>query len=125
MEIIVNGNQISAPSGYWLTRRNGNEKTFTKIAYLAVGDSAENWTLATDAEKEQAEQEDAPTSPADLRRQAYANERLIEWEGELITVDVANGLYLAYIAENDTAKSSELTAKIQTAKNKIRENYPD
>ncbi|CDN32030.1 hypothetical protein BN938_1953 [Mucinivorans hirudinis] len=52
MEIIttsINGvTKLEAPQGYYLIRNGDNgeqERDFAKIAFLAQGDSAENWSI--------------------------------------------------------------------------------
>lgn len=60
-----------------------------------------------------------------LREIAYENEAIIEWKGDMITVDAANRLWSAYTAEGKVSVAQELTALIAEAKQKIREMYPD
>lgn len=69
--------------------------------------------------------EDPPQpSPAKLRESAYANDQVIEWDNQMITVDEANVIFLRYFAEND-AKASAIQALIISAKASIRELFPD
>lgn len=76
-----------------------------------------SWVAGVIPEPEQ------PT-PAEQREQAYETMTIIEWQGELITVDEANDLWMKYSAEgSDTANT--LSALIVEAKAKIREMYPD
>lgn len=63
-------------------------------------------------------------TPAQQRENAYANDRIVEWQEELITVDEANDLFIKYFAE-DSANADILRALIIVAKSNIRENYPD
>ena len=63
-------------------------------------------------------------TPAELRQQAYETEPIIEWQGELLTVDAANDLWLKYSAEGSET-SNTLSALIVKAKAHIRELYPD
>lgn len=65
-----------------------------------------------------------PTS-AELRKQAYANDPIIEWEGDMITVDYANTLFNAYLAEGNTEVATTLSALIAVAKTTIRAQYTD
>lgn len=62
--------------------------------------------------------------PVDQRKIAYANEKLILWENEEISVDDANMLWVAYSAEG-SPKAEELHNLISKAKQKIRDEYPD
>ena len=65
-----------------------------------------------------------PFTPEELREQAYETEKLIEWDGVMLTVDEANDMFLKYTAEGNT-KADELTALIAAAKAGIRERFPD
>ena len=69
--------------------------------------------------------EPAEKTPAELREAAYQTEAVIEYGGEMITVDEANKLYLQYLAEGDTDKTTALTGLIAAAKAQIRAEYPD
>ena len=62
--------------------------------------------------------------PAELREQAYNTERVIEWDGAMLTVTEAATLWQYYAAEG-SEKAGELTALIASAKAKIRAEYPD
>jgi hypothetical protein len=61
---------------------------------------------------------------AEMREQIYASQKIIEWNDESITVDEANVIFLRYFAEN-SPKATEVQALIVTAKESIREQYPD
>lgn len=60
---------------------------------------------------------------AEKREIAYNIEKIIDWNG-LITVDEANSIFLKYFAEGN-AKSNEIQSLIITAKETIRNKYPD
>ena len=63
-------------------------------------------------------------TPAEKREEAYNNDRVIKWDGKLLTVTEASQLWQYYAAEgSDTA--TELTVLIAEAKHAIREQYPD
>lgn len=63
-------------------------------------------------------------TPAELREEAYNTERIIEWNGDMLTVTETAQLWLYYASEgSETAE--ELQRLIIDAKNKIREMYPD
>lgn len=66
-----------------------------------------------------------PYTAAELREQAYETEKLIEWDGDMLTVDEANQMYLRYDAEGYTTKANELTTLISQAKAEIRARYAD
>lgn len=65
------------------------------------------------------------TTGAEKREIAYETEAIIEWQGDIITVDDGNRLWSAYTAEGKVAIAQELTALIAAAKEQIREKYPD
>lgn len=62
--------------------------------------------------------------PSELRRQAYAEMQIIQWEGSSITVDQANKVWLDYSAEANE-KAVLIQTLIKEAKEHIRELYPD
>lgn len=64
-------------------------------------------------------------SPRERREQAYETEPLIEYEGEEITVDEANKLFLQYSAEGNTQKYMDLQILIGRAKADVRARFPD
>ena len=64
-------------------------------------------------------------TPRERREQSYETEPLIEYEGEQITVDEANKLFLQYSAEGNNSKYSQLQQLICAAKTTIRNTYPD
>lgn len=64
-------------------------------------------------------------TPKEQREQAYETEPLIEYEGEEITVDEANKLFLQYSAEGNTQKYMDLQILIGRAKADVRARYPD
>lgn len=63
-------------------------------------------------------------SPAEQRELSYETMKIIEWQGDLITVDAANDLWLKYSAEGSEVANT-LSALIVEAKSKIRDMYPD
>ena len=63
-------------------------------------------------------------TPAELREEAYNTEKIIEWEGNLLTVTEAAQLWQYYAAEGND-KANTLTDLIAEAKAAIRDKYPD
>ena len=63
-------------------------------------------------------------TPAEKREQAYNTEKLIFWSNKELTVTEAAMQWQYYAAENNP-KAEELTILIATAKQTIREKYPD
>ena len=68
---------------------------------------------------------DPEPTPAQLREEAYNTKVIIEWNGEMLTVTQAAQLWQYYAAEGSTEKTEELTSLIASAKQSIREQYPD
>lgn len=62
--------------------------------------------------------------PSIQRENAYNNDKIIEWENNLITVDEANKIYYNYFVENNP-KAEEIQILIIAAKSDIREMYPN
>ena len=63
-------------------------------------------------------------TPAEQREEAYNTQAVIEWDGEMLTVTQAATKWQYYAAEG-SAKADELQVLIATAKQTIREQYPD
>lgn len=63
-------------------------------------------------------------TPAQQREDAYNTQPLVEWEGEQLTVTRAAQKWQYYAAEG-SAKADELQVLIATAKQTIREQFPD
>ena len=65
-----------------------------------------------------------PSTPEEPRERAYETDKVISYEGKMLTVDEANRKWQEYQAEGNT-KANELTTMIANAKATIREQYPD
>ena len=65
-----------------------------------------------------------PYSPEKLRERAYETDKVISYEGKMLTVDEANRKWQEYQAEGNS-KANELTTMIANAKVAIRQQYPD
>ena len=65
-----------------------------------------------------------PYTPEELRERAYETEKVISYEGKMLTVDGANRKCQEYQAEGNS-KANELTTMIANAKVAIRGQYPD
>lgn len=63
-------------------------------------------------------------TPAQQREQAYNDQPVIEWEGDMLTVTQAAQKWQYYAAEGST-KAEDLQALIAAAKQTIREQFPD
>ena len=65
-----------------------------------------------------------PYTPKELRERVYETEKIISYEGDMLTVDETNRKWQEYQAEGNS-KANELTTLIANAKATIREQYPD
>ena len=63
-------------------------------------------------------------TPAKMREKAYNTQKLIEWDGGMLTVTDAATLWQYYAAEG-SEKADMLSALIAEAKAKIRRQYAD
>lgn len=64
-------------------------------------------------------------TPKERREAEYETRQCIVYDGESLTVDAANQLYLAYMAEGQTDRAQALGARIAAAKESIRAEFPD
>lgn len=64
-------------------------------------------------------------TPKERRERTYETEPLIEYDGDMITVDDANKLFLQYSAEGNTQKYMDLQILIGRAKADVRARFPD
>lgn len=65
-----------------------------------------------------------PYTPKEMRERVYETEKIISYEGDMLTVDEANRKWQEYQAEGNS-KANGLTILIANAKATIREQYPD
>ena len=63
--------------------------------------------------------------PSERRKTEYATRRCIAWENDTLTIDAANLLYAAYLAEGDTGKAAAIQSLIVEQKTAIRAEIPD
>ena len=64
-------------------------------------------------------------TPTQQRENAYNTQKIISFDGEVLTVTQASQKWQYYAAEGNTIKPDELTELIAEAKAKIRGQYPD
>jgi hypothetical protein len=67
---------------------------------------------------------DPAPAPDKVREITYSTEKVISWQGQMLTVDEARAAWLLYAPEG-SPKADELTALIQAAKASVRTQYPD
>ena len=70
----------------------------------------------TNVPETQPVQEPPELTNKEKREQAYETRACVEYDGQTLTVDAANKLYLAYSAEGQTARAQELSTLIAVAK---------
>ena len=103
---------------------NGFElRTFVPIDYFRQDIKDGSWLLTNIPLPEP--QPEPVLSPKEQRERTYETEPLIEYEGDMITVDEANKMFLQYAAEGNNSKCSQLQQLIREAKTTIRNTYPD
>lgn len=103
---------------------NGFElRAFNPDDFLRQEIKAGNWLLTNTPLP--TPQPEPVLSPKEQRERAYETEPLIEYDGDMITVDEANKLFLQYSAEGNTQKYMDLQILIGRAKADVRTRFPD
>ena len=103
---------------------NGFElRTFDPTDYLRQEIKDGSWLMTNIPLPEP--QPEPVLSPKEQRERTYETDPLIEYEGDMITVDEANKMFLQYAAEGNNSKCSQLQQLIHEAKTTIRNTYPD
>ena len=92
--------------------------------YPARVDHPNTHAVLSYSEAEGIHWEDIPYTPEELRERAYETDKVISYDGKMLTVDEANRKWQEYQAEGNS-KANELTTMIANAKATIREQYPD
>lgn len=64
-------------------------------------------------------------TPTEEREEAYNNDAVIEWGGDMLTVTQAAQQWAYYAAEGNADKTAALSTLIAAAKADIRKKYPD
>ena len=107
-----------------LGQQSNYDKLIEQETYPARVDHPNTHSVLSYNETEGIHWEYVPFTPMELREKAYETEKCIEWDGNIMTVDEANDMFLKYNAEGN-AKSDELTVLIAASKAEIRERFPD
>lgn len=97
-------------------------EAFAAQCVAASDDVKQGWTYSDGVF---AAPDEVEPTPAELRRIEYATRKCVSWEGDLITIDEANLLHAAYLAEGDTDKAAALQILIAEQKVAIRAELPD
>ena len=106
----------------------GQQRSYDQLieqeTYPARVDHPNTHAVLSYSESEGIHWEYIPYTPEELRERAYETDKVISYEGKMLTVDEANRKWQDYQAEGNS-KANELTTMIANAKATIREQYPD
>lgn len=99
---------------------------FAKQCMEAPDEVEQNWLYdpETGSFSEPVSPEPETTTPAQQREQAYNDQPVIEWDGDMLTVTQAATKWQYYAAEG-SAKADELQVLIAAAKQAVRAQFPD
>lgn len=107
-----------------LGQQSSYDQLIEQETYPARVDHPNTHAVLSYSEAEGIHWEYIPFTPEELRERAYETEKVVSYEGVMLTVDEANRKWQEYQAEGNS-KTNELTALIANAKAAIREQYPD
>lgn len=107
-----------------LGQQSSYDQLIEQETYPARVDHPNTHAVLSYSEAEGIHWEYIPFTPEELRERAYETEKVISYEGVMLTVDEANRKWQEYQAEGNS-KANELTTLIANAKAAIREQYPD
>lgn len=107
-----------------LSQQGSYDQIIEQETYPARVDHPNTNAVLSYSEAEGIHWEYIPYTPKELREHAYETEKIISYEGDMLTVDEANSKWQEYQAEGNS-KANELTTLIANAKATIREQYPD
>lgn len=107
-----------------LGQQSSYDQLIAQETYPARVDHPNTHAILSYSEAEGIHWEYIPYTPEELRERAYETDKVISYEGKMLTVDEANRKWQEYQAEGNS-KANELTTMIASAKATIREQYPD
>ena len=107
-----------------LGQQSSYDQLIEQETYPAQVDHANTHAVLSYSEEEGIHWEYIPYTPKELRERVYETEKIISYEGDMLTVDEANRKWQEYQAEGNS-KANELTTLIANAKATIREQHPD
>ena len=107
-----------------LGQQSSYDQLIEQETYPAQVDHPNTHAVLSYSETEGIHWEYIPYIPKELRERVYETEKIISYEGDMLTVDEANRKWQEYQAEGNS-KANELTTLIANAKAMIRERYPD
>ena len=107
-----------------LGRQGSYDQLIEQETYPARVDHPKTHAVLSYSEADGIHWEYIPYTPKELREHVYETEKIISYDGDMLTVDEANRKWQEYQAESNS-KANELTRLIANAKATIREQYPD
>lgn len=107
-----------------ISQQSNYDQIISQETYPARIDHPNTHSILSYNETEGIHWEYVPYTPKEIRERLYETEKIISYEGDMLTVDEANRKWQEYQAEGNT-KANELTVLIANAKTTIREQYPD
>ena len=107
-----------------LGQQSSYDQLIEQETYPARVDHPNTHAVLSYSEAEGIHWEYIPFTPEELRERAYETDKVISYEGKMLTVDEANRKWQEYQAEGNS-KANELTTMVANAKATIREHYPD
>ena len=107
-----------------LGQQSSYDQLIEQETYPARVDNPNTHAVLSYSEAEGIHWEYIPYTPEELRERAYETDKVISYEGKMLTVDEANRKWQEYQAEGNN-KANELTTMIANAKATIRKQYPD
>ena len=107
-----------------LGQQSSYDQLIEQETYPARVDHPNTHAVLSYSEAEGIHWEYIPYTPEELRERAYETDKVISYEGKMLTVDEANRKWQEYQAEGNS-KAAELTTLIANAKAAIRGQYPD
>lgn len=116
--------KINGTKAELINKTESYDRLITAETYPARVDHPNTHAVLSYSEAEGIHWEYIPYTPEELRERAYETEKVISYEGKMLTVDEANRKWQEYQAEGNS-KANELTTMIANAKAAIREQYPD
>lgn len=115
---------IKGDKAVLLGQQSSYDQLIEQETYPARVDHPNAHAVLSYSEAEGIHWEYIPYTPEELRERAYETDKVISYEGKMLTVDEANRKWQEYQAEGNS-KANELTTMIANAKATIREQYPD
>lgn len=117
----VDNTDFIPPTEEWL-KKNG----YKEVEYTEMPQDDNQYASSWKEEKDKIVQVwtiSHKTNNMERRERAYETKSCIEYQGETITVDMANKLVIQYEIEN--IDMTDLKEKIHSAKEEIRAEYPE